>query len=255
MALLLKVLRDLEAFLPYLVLVGGWVPLLYSRYLWGIKQEPLTTIDIDFGFKDVPYKGNWTVADQVVKMNYGEHHFAIGRAIPFVPIVKIEKKDLKADVEFITGPETSSGIKERLIGREILINTIQDFDILFENTMMLDVEGFPITVPNPAIFVFHKLLTFDQRTALDKKSKDLFYVYYFLFFSPDHEKLSHMVRDLIQKHPAGRRVKVNIEKYFEDRDAKGPTMIAKGAFGSAIPGLISDILDDAYQRITALIAQ
>lgn len=252
---MVKVLRDLENFLPYLVLVGGWVPLLYSRYLWRIKQEPLTTVDIDFGFEEVTYKGKQTIADQVTKKKYGEHHVEMGRDIPFVPIVKLEDKGLKADVEFITGPQTSSSIKERLVGREILVNTIQDFDILFERTLKLNIEGFSITIPQPDIYAFHKLLTFDQRTKPDKKSKDLFNAYYVLFFSPDEKKLHDAVRNMIQTHSAGRRVKANIEKYFGDPDAKGPTMIANNAIGAAVPDLISDVLDDSYQRITALIAR
>lgn len=90
MLLLLKVLRDIEEFLPYLVLVGGWVPLLYSRYLWKIKQEPPLTIDIDFGFKDTVYRGKDTVADRMIKKKYGEHHVEMGRETPFVPIVTSE---------------------------------------------------------------------------------------------------------------------------------------------------------------------
>lgn len=73
--LLLKVLDDLRDFMPYLVLVGGWVPYLYARYFWkGIRHEPLTTVDIDFGFKDAPEPKAETIADRVKKMDYGEHH-------------------------------------------------------------------------------------------------------------------------------------------------------------------------------------
>jgi len=32
--LLIKVIDDLAAFLPYLVLVGGWVPYVYAKYIW-----------------------------------------------------------------------------------------------------------------------------------------------------------------------------------------------------------------------------
>ena len=32
--LLVKVIDDLADFLPYLVLVGGWVPYIYARYIW-----------------------------------------------------------------------------------------------------------------------------------------------------------------------------------------------------------------------------
>ena len=63
--LLIKVLDDLADFLPYLVLVGGWVPFIYAKHIWpyrgngGIPGSAptqrhyipavLTTTDVDFG--------------------------------------------------------------------------------------------------------------------------------------------------------------------------------------------------------------
>lgn len=104
-------MEDLEDFLPYLVLVGGWVPFLYSRYLWKIPYEPIKTVDIDFGFGDIDFNGHETIAARIKKKNCGEHHLKMGHASPFVPIVQIEG-GLKADVEFITAPETPETIKK-----------------------------------------------------------------------------------------------------------------------------------------------
>ena len=106
-----KVLHDLKDFLPYLVLVGGWVPFLYSQYVWKIRHKPVATVDIDFGFQDIPYKGKITIASRIRQQNYGEHHFDMGRLYPFVPIAQLGKSNIKADVEFITSPETSKALK------------------------------------------------------------------------------------------------------------------------------------------------
>jgi len=252
--LLLKVLDDLKEFLPYLVLVGGWVPYLYVRYLWkGIQHEPLTTVDIDFGFKNGKYSGGETIADRVRKKHYGEHHVSIDRDIPFVPVVRLEKGDLRADVEFITAPETSERVRVNLIGREIKINEIENFGILLESPIELGVEGRQINVPQPSIFIFHKLLTFIQRENRDKQQKDLYYAYYLLFFSPEREKLVEELSQRIANSKQGERVKQNILTYFEDPNAKGPTLIMEGTGGTAIRTFVSNIRQDAHERIFALV--
>lgn len=252
MGLLLKALEDLEDFLPHLVLVGGWVPLLYTRYLWHGDQEPLLTFDIDFGVRKGAFRGKETIADRVLKKRWGEHHVRLGHDTPFVPVVKLQT-GLKAEVEFIAAPGLPEAYQEQLIGREIRLNTIEDFDILFEKVITIKVERFSVTVPAPAIFVFHKLLTFNERRGLEKRKKDLYYAYYVLLVSPDQEGLEKDVRSLIKNHSRGDRVKKNIESYFEDALAEGPAAIAQGSMTSSIPMLVSDVPEDAFNRIGSLV--
>lgn len=251
--LLTKVLDDLSDFLPYLVLVGGWVPFIYSRYLWKIKQEPLATVDIDFGFRDVAYSGRETIASRVRNKRYDEHHVAMDRLHPFVPIVKLEKENLRADVEFITAPETSDDIKKKLIGEEIKVNTIENFDILFQSPVEAAVERNLIKIPNPAIFAFHKLLTFSARGKDNTRRKDLYYAYYVLFFSPEKAKLHQDISGLIQTLKQGSRVRQNVEEYFKDPHDKGPAWLDEVTRGSVIQTLVGDVRGDAFQRIANLI--
>lgn len=252
--LLLKVLKDLEDFLPYLILVGGWVPYLYSKYLWkGVRHEPLTTVDIDWGFKDVPFRGPETISERVRKKHYGEHHASMDRLNPFVPVVRLEKEDLKADVEFITAPETSEKVKENLVGKEIKINEIEDFDILLESPVKVNVQKIEVILANPAIFTFHKLLTFNRRGRPDKLQKDLYYAYYVLFFHPEKEKLTREISTLINKLKQGKQVRKNIEQYFEDPYAKGPSLIAAATGGSPITTLVPSVREDAFERISELL--
>lgn len=64
--LLIKVVNDLADFLPYLVLVGGWVPYIYAKYIWkNVPNLAVTTADIDFGVGDTEFKGKDTVASYV----------------------------------------------------------------------------------------------------------------------------------------------------------------------------------------------
>lgn len=46
-----NVLEDLKDYLVDLTLVGGWMPHVYSRFLWNNPAiKTVTTVDIDFGF-------------------------------------------------------------------------------------------------------------------------------------------------------------------------------------------------------------
>lgn len=117
--LLIKVIGDLADFLPYLVLVGGWVPYIYAKYIWkDVPNMAVTTGDIDFGVGDHDFDGKDTVASRVQRLGYGERHASMDRLIPFVPIVKDASGDAKAEVEFITDPKERSVL--RLLYAEIL---------------------------------------------------------------------------------------------------------------------------------------
>lgn len=248
-----KVLTDLQDFLPYLVLVGGWVPYLYARYLWKISHEPISTTDIDFGFQDIAYKKGKTVASRIMEKQYGEHHVDMGRLYPFVPIAKLGGGKINADVEFIRDSKTSDFIREKLIGMEIKINTIDDFDILLESPVTITVKKLQVRVPNPAVFTFHKLLTFARREKTEKRLKDLYYAYFVLRLSPEKEKLSRDISQHIRKSKQGKRVQANIGKHFKNPYDKGPSWIREVSEGSAIERLVEDIQNDAFERIKKLI--
>ena len=64
------------------------------------------------------------------KLGYGERHVSTDRLIPFIPVAKSEKDDVKAEVEFITAPKFSKRVKDSLIGREIKVNEIEYFETL-----------------------------------------------------------------------------------------------------------------------------
>lgn len=247
-----KVLHDLKDFLPYLVLVGGWVPFLYSQYVWKIRYKPVATVDIDFGFQDVAYGGKVTIASKIKQQNYGEHHVDMGRWHSFVPIARLEKGDIKADVEFITSLKTSEEIKEKLVGREIKINTIEDFEILLQSPLSIKVKGLSVQVPNAAVFTLHKFLTFPARERTEKRLKDLYYAYFMLFFAPEKEKLTSDISKLMRTLKQGYRARDNIKRYFEDPDDKGPAWIEEITEGSAIQTLVDDVRQDSFDRIVSL---
>jgi hypothetical protein len=260
--LLIKVLDDLADFLPYLILVGGWVPYIYAKYIWPYQFNGgslgktsdqqhyipvLTTTDVDFGVCVVSYPGssNESIADRVRKLGYGERHVSMDRMYPFVPVVKDVAGDLKAEVEFITDPKVPRKIVNKIVGKEIKINEIEHFSLLLGSAIKTKMDGREIQIPTESMFTFHKLLTFVERQNKEKLKKDLYYVYYMLRFSPKKEQLSDDVVALIKKQKEGKQVKANLKEYFSSVDSKGPLFVEQENGPDAY---ISNVRQDAFDK-------
>ncbi len=244
--LLIKVIDDLADFLPYLVLVGGWVPYIYAKHMWkDIPNMAVTTGDIDFGVGDHDFKGKDTVASRVQRLGYGERHVSMDRLIPFVPIVKDSSGDAKAEVEFITDPKVSRKVINKIVGQEIKINEIRHFSLLLGSVMPVKMNGKSIQIPTESMFVFHKLLTFVDRENKAKLKKDLYYVYYMIRFSPTKAQLCDDVVGLIKKLKEGRQVKENLKEYFASVDSKGPLFVEQENGPDAY---VANVREDAFEK-------
>jgi len=259
--LLIKVINDLSDFLPYLVLVGGWIPYLYAKYIWTIVLNnnftgvvtgsfPLTTTDMDFGVMIRPYSGTESIADHVRKLGYGERHVSMDRLNYFVPIVKGKGEDEKAEVEFITIQNPPKALVEKLVGKEIKLNTISHFNLLLESPVTVTLFSHNLQLPTEATFIFHKLLTFSQRENKEKLRKDLYYAYYMLRFNPENEAVINKIQCLLKDKNEGKLVVKNIKQYFKAEDDKGPVLIEQE---NGPDDFIANIRKDAYERITKLL--
>lgn len=260
--LLGKVIEDLSDFLPYLVLVGGWIPYLYQKHVWpqeltgqkpgtGAVQSstPLSTTDMDFGVTLIAYPGKESIADLVRRLGYGERHVSMDRMVPFVPIAKGKEANERAEVEFITILNPPSHVHEKLVGKEIKLNNIKHFEILLENSRRIIFFSQEVQIPTEAAFVFHKLLTFILRENEDKKKKDLYYAYFMLRFCPNKEKLVHEVKGLINDRKEGKKVLSNIKAFFAHKDDKGPVAIERE---NGTDYFISNVRQDAFDRVMQL---
>jgi hypothetical protein len=262
--LLIKVIDDLADFLPYLILVGGWVPCIYSKYIWPFRLNNsssgeiftqrhfipvVTTTDVDFGISVVSYPGEESIADRVRRLGYGERHVSMDRLVPFVPIVKDANGDLKAEVEFITDPKVPKKIINKVVGQEIKINEIKHFGLLLSSITIAKMGAREIQIPTESMFVFHKLLTFVDRENKEKLRKDLYYVYYMLRFSPKKEQLADDVVQLIKKQKEGKQVKENLEDYFDSVDSKGPLFVEEENGPDAY---ISNVRQDAFDKLNGI---
>jgi len=228
----LKVLEDLKEYLPYIVIVGGWVPHTYRNYLWKTEiDKPYLTADIDIGIK--PKIENFkqdSINKKLTELQYSESHIRIGKIYPIVPEVKLTKDAVPIPVEFLCGKDASENHLKRLVGPQILVNKLKYFEILLENVIKTKIKGektlLEILIPSPENYVFHKLLMFPLRPDNIKMRKDLYYTYYILRFSPNPTHLLHNISEF--KHRAEWKIaKDNLDRFFSDKLSEGVLLVAE----------------------------
>ena len=235
------------------MLVGGWIPHIYSNYLW--KKKPIkiiTTVDIDFGFGDIQgKKKRKTIFDKLSTLDYSEHHIEIGKMYPVVLY-----KEGKIPVEFITYPEISRDAIDNLIGRQININKVDKFDFLLNHRCKVNISDnrrkakYEIYCPCPSAFLYHKGATFSDRVGELKQAKDLHYMYFILRHAPDEDAI---FKEVEQYRGMGYFADApeNLYKYFNRKTSKGCLLVEKE---HGPDEFIRDLRNDIFERFSKFIA-
>ncbi len=250
--LFFEVINDLKEYLEDLVVVGGWLAFLYSRFLWRkVSIEPITTVDIDLGLRGKTNKKYLSNIYQVLsKLDYEQHHINLGKIYPVV----FYKKG-KIPVEFIVDSGVNNKKLENILGMQINLNKVEKFDFLLLNTILLKTRGgkpvntYFIKCPKPSAFLYHKGATFADREDKAKQAKDLYYMYFIL---RNAEELDTILNEIRQYHNKGYFVNefIGIKKYFKDRNSPGCLMIERE---NGPDEYITDIRTDIFNRFNQLL--
>ena len=246
-----NVLEDLKDYLCDLTLVGGWMPHIYSQFLWNNPAiKPVTTVDIDFGFGEVTTKVHpKTIFDTLSHLNYKERHPRMDRIYPVVLY-----KEGKVPIDFITSPDIEHNVIEKFVGRQISINKIDKFDFLLKHKIPIKVTNqkhtktYEIYCPKPSAFLYHKGITFIERENEQKQAKDLHYMYFILRFAPD---IDDIMKEITQYHKEGylRDISKDLNKYFERISSQGCLMVEKE---NGPDEYIDDLRQDIFERFKKL---
>lgn len=246
-----KVLKDLRAYLGDLTLVGGWMPYIYSKFLWkNLAVKPVTTVDIDFGFGDVKRKVYpKTIFEMLSKLDYAERHSRMDRIYPVVLC-----KEGKIPIDFVTFPDVEEKIVERLIGKQISINKIDKFDFLLKHRIPIQVKdrnkgiSYRINCPKPSAFLYHKGVTFISREDEQKQAKDLHYMYFILRYTPD---LDIILKEISEYKKEGyfRIVSKNLNEFFARKSSQGCLMVEKE---NGPDEYVDDLRQDIFERFDKL---
>jgi hypothetical protein len=253
-AVFFRVLDDLEEYLVDLTLVGGWLSYVYPKFVWdNLNVNPVTTVDVDFGVSsDKPRVHKQTIFQILSSRDYTERHLSMDRMYPVVLF-----KEGKVRVDFISGTDIPREVVDRLVGSQMSISRLKDFDFILNHRIRVEVENkrsgriYALHCPRPAAYIYHKAATFVEREDDLKRAKDLFYIYFVLRYAPDVEAL---LKEVHKFYKAGYLPQAagNLKKYFERKSSQGCLMVEKE---NGPDGFVEDLRADIFERFSALRAQ
>jgi len=245
-----NVLEDIHNYLPDLTLVGGWMPYIYSNFLWKTSiRNPVTTVDIDFGVdQSVTREYSKTIFETLSSLDYKERHLKMDRMIPVV----LYKE--KIPVEFITYPSADIKIIEKMLGRQIQVNKIDKFDFLLKSQISIKVQtkkknkAYLINCPKPSAFLYHKGATFVDRENKEKQAKDLYYMYFVLRYAPNIEGILEEIAQYRKKRYL-MSASNNIGKFFKRISSQGCLLVEQE---NGSDPYIDDLRQDIFDRFKRL---
>lgn len=176
-----------------LVLVGGWLPFLYSNFLWKLPTPgfPQTT-DIDIGVLDTgPKPIGETLFTRLQRAGLALERVYEGEDHPVEFVHRTGPVGVK--VEFLASFHTSDDTRHRLLGRELDWSRIEGLEVVLTRPLRLTItvlgRDFAVQVPRPGAYFFHKGVVFATRPDENKKWKDLYTLYWGLRFCPSRPAL------------------------------------------------------------------
>jgi len=249
-AIFFSVLEDIRDYLPDLTLVGGWLPYVYTNFLWKTSvRNPVTTVDIDFGIdQSVTREYSKTIFETLSFLDYKERHLNMDRMFPVV----LYKE--KIPVEFITYPSVDIKAIEQMLGKQIQINKIEKFDFLLKHRISINIQTkkknktYLINCPKPSTFLYHKGETFVDRENKEKQAKDLYYMYFILRYSPDIDLILQEI-SLYREEGYLMNVPDNINKFFERVSSQGCLLVEQE---NGPDEYIRDVRQDIFNRFKRL---
>lgn len=132
------------------------------------------------------------------------------------------------------------------------MNQLIHFNVLLSDLLAAKVETgrsvVEVNVPAESIFVFHKLITFQERKNLQKMAKDIYYAYYMLRFSPN---IQTILADFKKYHrlPEWRLVSKGLTDYFSKPYSKGILLVEKEFCPDSI---VPDLRQHIYETFEQL---
>lgn len=239
---LLKAMQVLASYLDEIVLVGGWVPLLYGRYCHMASPHPLLrTMDIDIVVLGrVEDRGRPTIDELLSRAGYEARIYAADG-----PVVKYELTSPVTEIEFLTPEIGRPGKATRRVQRGLTAQALRYLQILLENTMRIDIDdticgsdiSLAVTVPSPGAFIYQKGLTLSpgSRRATYKVAKDLYYILG-LVDCPGEVRMSipAEICSIRSRYPAGwfDRFVRNLSGYFPETGGEGAALVTTQYSGS-----------------------
>jgi hypothetical protein len=243
---LISTMRAMQPYADRVVLIGGWVPVVYRWAGIIVAHGPvLMTRDIDIALPRVL---------SVVGRPLDDLLTAIGLVAEFrsrddPPVVAYMGRlaGVDVEVEFLTH---EPGATAHVVKPQPTLHaqSLHYLAILLDGAVDLFLEVRPgsllIRVPSPGAFVYQKGLAFPSRKHRFKRAKDLYYMFDVL----EHvgvAKVADELRGVSSRHPTRwlATFRSNLSAAFIGPMAEGPLLVTEQRPAGVLP-----ILDDAQLR-------
>lgn len=154
--------------LQYVVVIGSWAEYLYQDLFGDSYVASLKTRDIDFVYRNINKPVNAvSLVEELKSIGFSYAEDSVTGTSKFY-------SDDDSELEFIAkslGSGTQSQVKISALG--IVVDSLRDVNLLDAYTCEVKKNGFTILVPEPAVFVIHKIVINEHRVPVSKKPKDI----------------------------------------------------------------------------------
>jgi len=235
LAPLVQALVAVKPYLADIVLVGGWVPILYGKFTTTFKAETIRTADIDFACPSYIALREESI-DQMLQRAGFEARLSGSTTVPCCKYVK----DVDVEIEFLTPLKGDGSQLVEKIQQGLTAETLRYLDVLLSHVDRIRIEeDLVVRVPLISAFLFQKGLSFRDRRNVAKKRKDLYYIYK-VVRSVDEERLIKELTTVSAAHPRKWTATFlkNLEMAFESEDSEGALSVVEQLM--EIPGEQND---------------
>ncbi len=244
---LAPLIRALEVVRPYLgdiVLVGGWVPIVYQQCTSIYPTRTIRTADIDLACP-APLAVKGESIDDLLRGAGFECNMFGSTEVPFCRY----SDNHDCEIEFLTPLKGDGTATVTELQQGLTAENLRYLDVLLRHTAPIKIyEKLVVNVPWISAFLFQKGLSFPDRRSGLKRDKDLYYIFKVVEIV-DREYLITELRQVIEAHPYkwGRTFAQNMRKVFDDEYSPGVISVVDQL--QHIPGEQSDHSDTLAMRV------
>ena len=157
-----------EGLLPYVMLIGSWAEYIFQYHLTTGYQAYFKTRDVDFLYPNLYRPQNWQI--RIVERMEEKGFVYIEDRLSGVG--KFIKEDF-LELEFVTCVLGEGQPVNKIPSLNIKAEGLREVNMLAVYPLVVECNGFSITVPEPEAYILQKLFAYPTRKPEYKKEKDI----------------------------------------------------------------------------------
>jgi hypothetical protein len=215
--------------LDNLIIVGGWCPYLYAKYVWRCIALFPSTVDIDFAVKKMsPDKFSESAYKKLIKANLIPRKMDMDdeNRIQFAYLAG----KLLIPVEFVTSPSVLPRGQKSRLKPYVACDPVPEVDIALKaspirQTIAVKGKNLYVQIASAAAFIIVKSLLIRHRANTTKLPKDLASIAFVLRYAPQMQKILDEIQ-LLRKHPSFAEFSKIVRDLFQSEEGQGYGMLA-----------------------------